>query len=119
METFAPLAALTATIFTVISLLRYVRGRDWNGAATILTVWVAGVVVLLLFAQSTWAETLVIPGLADQPLSTLNFASLVILGLQLGSTATAFNEIRGAIDQSSSTAKPKLVPSSTPAEPRN
>lgn len=116
MEAFAPLAALTATVFTVISLLRYLRGRDWNGAFTIVSVWVAGIVVLLLFAQTDWAETLTIPGLAEEPLSTLNFASLVVLGLQLGSTATAFNEVRGAIDNTSSTAKPKLVQDGPGAE---
>lgn len=117
MDTFAPLAALTATVFVVISLLRYARGRDWNGVFTIVSVWVAGIAVLALFAQSNWAEHIDLAGLTGGvPLAELNFASLIILGLQLGSTATAFNELRGAIDSSTSTAKPSLLEGETAAQ---
>lgn len=119
MEAFAPLAALSAIVYAVISLLRFAKGRDWNGVFTILSVWVAGFVVLLLFAQSDWAETLVVEGIINEPLSELSVASLIILGFAVGSTATAFNEVRGAIDRHSSTAKPKLVDATSTVAEKN
>lgn len=107
MEDFIPTAALASTVYALVALLRFVRGRDWDGAATILTVWAGGVGAAWLFAQSDWAETIAF--FNGQALADLNFASLLVVGLQVGSAATVLNEFRGAIDRTSTTAKPRLL----------
>lgn len=113
---FIPLAALAFTVMTFVNLLRYAKAQDWNGVVTILTVWASGVGALLLFAQSAWAESITFgPLTGDQTLANMNFASLVIVGLQVGSTASAAVEFKKAFDGSDSAAKPPLV-NSAPKE---
>jgi hypothetical protein len=110
MDSFVPTAALAITVFTFISLLRFLRGQDWNGAFTILSVWASGMAGVWLFAQSAWGETTDLAGLTGGvPLADLSGASIIIVGLQVGSAAVGFNELRGAIDNTSSTAKPPLL----------
>lgn len=112
METLAPIAMLAFVIFTLVSLARYVRGGDWNGAITLVVAWVIGVVACWLFGESNVGETLVIPGFST-PLGDMNFADLLLAGLVSSSTATAYNEVTGAIDGHRSTAKPHLVDDSS------
>jgi hypothetical protein len=110
-ENFLPTAALAATVLAIVNLLRYARGRDWNGVLTQLTVWGSGVAGVSIFAQSAWGEAISLGGAL--PLSKLGWASLVIVGLQVGSAATVVNEFRGAIDRSTTTAKPRLLTGNT------
>lgn len=115
MDDLVPYAAAVTTVYTVVSLIRFLYGRDWARAGTIVTVWVSGTVVLWLFSLSVWAEGITGGMLGDKSLAQLNFVSIVILGLQIGSTATAFNEVRGAIDRDGHTDKPHLFTSTTRA----
>jgi purine-cytosine permease-like protein len=106
MPEFVPLVALGLVVKTTVDILRYLRGRDWNGAGTLLIAWVGGLAAAALFAQTDFADSIAV---GDQSLGALNAASLVVFGLVLGSVGANANELFGAIDQNRSTAKPHLV----------
>lgn len=102
---FVPLLALAALVASLINFLKYVRSGDTNGALTQLSVWVAGVVAVVLVAQTDWADTLIF---ASIPLSDMNFASLVFFGVSVGSVGSAGHELVKSLDNTDSAAKPDL-----------
>lgn len=112
MEAITPVALLSLVVFTIVSLVRYLRGKDWNGAVTVAAVWVAGFIACWLFAESAIGESLVIPGFA-LPLGAMGIPDLVLVGLAVGSAAVGVNEFRGALDRTTTTAKPKLLTGNT------
>jgi len=117
MESFTPVALLSLVVFTLLNLVRYVRGgltgQGWNGAITIVAAWVVGFIAAWLFGSSDVGASIVIPGFSE-PLGTMGVADLILVGLVVASTAGAFNEVTGAVDAQRSTAKPKLVQSPPP-----
>lgn len=116
MDAVTPIALLSLVVFTLLNLVRFLRGalagQGWNGVITIVASWVIGVIAAALFGASDIGADLVIPGFT-QALGDMGFTDLVLVGLVIASGAGAFNEVRGAIDASSSTAKPSLVPGSS------
>ena len=76
---------LALLVKQVVDFLRYLSGKDWNGAITTITVWVGGVVATLLAAASDWASALDVGGVT---LDSMNFASQVFAGLTIAATAT-------------------------------
>jgi hypothetical protein len=104
---FVPAIAMAALILKLIDFLRYLRAADVNGICTQLAVWVAGVVVVLLVAQTDWADGIAV---GDQNLHTLSFWSLVFFGLSVGSGASFAKDISKAVDNTNSAAIPTLVP---------
>jgi succinate dehydrogenase/fumarate reductase flavoprotein subunit len=106
MPEFVPLLALGLVVKTAMDILRYLRGRDWNGAGSLLIVWLGGFGAAVLFAATDFADSIVV---GDMSLGNLNAASLVVFGLVIGSVAANGNELLGAIDQNRSTAKPHLI----------
>lgn len=119
MDTATPIALLAFVVFTLLNLVRFVRGgfagQGWNGAITIVSAWVIGFVAAWVFGESDLGASLVIPGFT-MPLGDMGGFDRVLAGLAIASTAGAFNELRGALDQSTSTAKPTLVQDSPPDE---
>lgn len=105
MEQFIPIAVLIGFIISVVNLLLYVRGKNWDGASKIGIVWVAGVLGVLLFAESDYASAIVIGDLA---LDTANLWSKIVIGLWLGGSATVVVEFKKAFDNGDSAAKPNL-----------
>lgn len=103
---FVPTVAMALLVVAIINLVKYVRAGDVNGIVTTLSVWIAGVVVTLLVAQTDFAEGI---SIADRPLAAYNSWSLLFIGLTLSATAQFANDIRAAIDNSDSTQKPPLV----------
>ena len=103
---FVPVVGMALLVTTLITFIRYLVNGDKNGIVTILSVWIAGVVVVLLAAQTDFADGIAI---GQQALSSLNIASLVFLGLTISSIGAFANELRGAIDTSVSTRKPHLL----------
>lgn len=104
---FSATIAMALLVIAIINLVKYVRARNVNGIVTTLSVWVAGVAVVFLAAQTDFAAGIVI---AELPLSTYNAWSLLFIGLSISSMAQFANEIRAAIDNTDSTVKPDLVP---------
>jgi hypothetical protein len=107
---FVPTLAALALILKIVDFLRYVRARDLNGVATQLCVWVAGVVVLLLVAQTSWADAVNVGGLS---LAKLGFWSLVFAGMSVSSGASVVKDTLKSIDNTDSQKMPTLVPAST------
>lgn len=108
---FVPWVAFAALVLSVINFGKMVRGGDTNGALTQLTVWIAGIVVVMLVAQTDFADGI---AFGDRPLSVLNFASQVFIGLSVGGGATTLVEFKKALDGSDSAKKPNLFTNDHP-----
>lgn len=108
---FIPLVQMAALVFAVINFLKFLRAGDSNGWMTQLIVWVAGLVVVLLTAQTDFASGIPV---GDQMLDTLNIASLIFLGLSISSIASFGVEVKKALDGSDSAAKPNLITNNSP-----
>jgi hypothetical protein len=106
MDTFIPVAVLIGFGISLFNLILYLRNKQWDNAFKILGVWVAFIVVVLLFAESDWAAQVVI---GDISLEAANFWSKVIMGVFLGGSATVVVEFKKAFDNGDSAAKPKLL----------
>lgn len=104
---FVPVIAMGVLILKLIDFLRYLRAGDMNGVLTQLATWLAGVIVVLLVAQTSWADGI---GVGDQSLATLGFWSLVFYGLSVGSGASLVKDTQKAVDNTNSAAIPTLVP---------
>lgn len=109
---FIPVVAMAALTLKLIDFLRYVRAADVNGITTQLASWIAGVVVVLLVAQTDWADGITI---GDMNLHTLGFWSLVFYGVSAGSAASLGKDTLKAVDNTNSAVIPVLVP--TPERP--
>jgi uncharacterized membrane protein (DUF441 family) len=107
---FVPTLAMALLVVAIINLVKFVRAGDTNGIVTTISVWVAGVLVILLVGETDFADGIDIAG---QTLADYNIWSKVFIGLTISSVAQFANDIRGAIDNTTTTAKPHLVDSST------
>jgi hypothetical protein len=113
---FLPAAAMLALIVKVVDFLRYARSRDMNGVTTQLIVWIAGVGVVLLVAQTLWADGI---SVGDRALSTLDIWSQVFAGLTIGSAASVVKDIGyKSWDNNNSAAIPTLLPNVGPRRHR-
>jgi hypothetical protein len=104
---FVPLAAMGALVFTIINFLKMLTNKQWSPVLTQIISWGAGVVVVMLFANTDWADTVSFGGV---PLSQLNGWSQFVIGLMAASIFGVVKEITKAIDSSDSAAKPPLLP---------
>lgn len=111
MDEFLPAVAMTLLIKKVIDFGAFVTNHRWRAAATQAIVWIAGVVVVCLYAQTDWADTF---GFAGLMLSQMNFASQVALGLGLASTASVATDTLKSLDNTDSASVPSLIPPPTP-----
>jgi len=105
MDVFVPAVAMFALIKKLIDFLKFITNQDWNGAATQAAVWLSGVLVVWLYAQTDWAETFSFAGIT---LAAMNFASLVALGIGLGSSASVATDFIKSRDTTDSAAMPPL-----------
>jgi len=111
------LILISATVLKVIDTLKYAAGAirgdkaSWNGVVTQGIVWVAGVAVLFLAAHASLTNSVVIPfgDGAEIVLGDLDASSVILLGVGLGSFASTWNGLLGALDGSRSTSKPGLL----------
>jgi len=108
---FVPLVAMGALVFTFVNFLRYLTNGDGKSAITQLVSWVAGVLVVLLVAQTDFADGIVV---GDQALSVLNFYSLVFVGLQASSIFGFGQKVVQAIDNTQTARVGSLVPDGVP-----
>lgn len=104
---FAPLLAAVALIWKLVDFVKYVRARNVDAVITQLGVWVAGIIVLLLLAATDFASGIVI---GDAPLGSLNIASLILIGLTVGSSASVLVDAKKAVDNTDSAAITKQLP---------
>lgn len=104
---FVPAVAMVALILKLIDFARYARAGDVNGVLTQAATWTAGVLVLVLVAQTDWADSLDVGGFA---LGKLGIWSLVFYGMSAGSAASLAKDTLKAVDNTNSAAIPVLVP---------
>lgn len=104
---FLPAVAMVTLILKLIDTLRYAGARDVNGVITQLSTWAAGILVVLLVAQTDWADGIAI---GDRSLGTLGFWSLVFYGMSAASAASLAKDTLKAVDNTNSAAIPTLVP---------
>lgn len=98
-------AGLAALVWTGMNFLKYVRSKDVNAIVTQAGVWVLGIGLVFLAANSDFAEKL---DVNDTNLGALNGASLVLVGLALASTVSAAWDLR------TGNRKPSLVSGEVP-----
>ncbi len=108
---FAPMLAAIALIWKIVDIVKYARARNGEAVVTQLGVWIAGVAVVLLLAATDFASGI---DVADYSLDKLNIASLILLGLSIGSSASVAVDIKKAVDNTDSAAVPVGKP--TPAQ---
>ena len=111
MDTFIPAVAMFSLIKKLLDFMKYLTSRDVNGAVTQLAVWLSGVLVVVLYAQTDWAETFSFAGFT---LADMNMASLVALGIGLGSSASVATDFIKSRDDSDSAKMPPLLPGDNP-----
>lgn len=104
---FSPALAMALLVVSIINFLKYAKAKNWSGAMTQIIVWTAGVVVVLLAAQTDFATSISVGD--EYTLATLNFASLILIGLTLASIGSFATEIKKAIDNTDSAKKPPLL----------
>lgn len=104
------LLLIGALVGKVTDFLKALVNKDWNAVITMLVVWVAGVLVTLLFAASDLALT--VPGI-DVDIHAANTATLVIIGVMASSLFSVVYDFKKAIDQTDSAATPPLLGKST------
>jgi hypothetical protein len=100
---FVPLLAATALIWKAVDFVRFIRARDTDSALTQLVVWAVGVAVTFLLAGTNYADGIVI---GDLSLGRANWESLLLIGLSLGSSASALVDFKRAIDNTDSARVP-------------
>jgi len=102
------LAALGALASKVIELLKLLRAKDVNGAVTLVSIWVAGLVAVFLGAEADVTENLSLPG-TGIPLGSLDTGSKILLGLVMMSSISFAYDFKKAFDQSDSAKQPPLL----------
>lgn len=100
---FAPLLAAIALIWKIVDFVKYLRARDGEAAITQAAVWAAGVGVIFLLAETNYADGIV---LGDLALGAMNAASLLLIGLSMGSSASVLVDFKKAVDNTDSAAVP-------------
>lgn len=99
---FAPLIALGSLVFTFINCLRDAANRNWSGVTTQLIAWLAGIVAVVLVAQTDYAAAVTF---GDRTLDRMNGASLLFIGLSAASLFGVVSEVKRALDHGDSAAK--------------
>lgn len=95
---FVPLAIAAATVWKIVSMVKFVTAGDKAKAITQLVTWAAGIGVAFLLAASDFTIEV-----AGTNLSDLNSASVIFFGLALGSVSAV------GYDSLSKNPEPKLM----------
>lgn len=106
MSDWIPLVALIGLVTSVINFVKYIRNGDTNGWVTQAAVWLAGVIGIVLFSHTTYADSVSFGG---HSLDTVNIWTQVFIGLTLGGVAAFAVDIKKALDNNDTAAKPPLV----------
>jgi hypothetical protein len=107
--TFTTATLVALALYTAQNLIRYLRARDANGTLGILLSWAGGLGVAEWLAHASVTSSLhFIDG--APAIGVLDFGSLLLLGLALGSVPTAVADYLKARDNTRSSAKPALIP---------
>lgn len=106
------LVALAAIIWKVTSFVKFLLAKDWPGVKGQAVAWVSAVVVIFLAAQADVASTTMI---GERALSALDWQSLILLSITVGSTASVGYDILKGVDGSNSAKEPSIGAPPPPA----
>lgn len=106
MPDLVPVALLGAFVFTLVNFLKFVTSGAWNAAVTQVTAWVAGLVSVFVFAQTAWAESVEVLGVA---VANANSWELAVLGLMATSLFSVAYDFKKAFDNADSAETPHLT----------
>lgn len=102
---FILLAGIVALIKSGVDLAKYLRNKEYGNTFTLLFVFAVGIAVVLLAGATDFANTFEVGGLV---LSDLNVYSKIIVGLCLAANGSLAVETLKSIDNTRTSAKPKL-----------
>lgn len=106
MDVVPLLVVIVILVKKLVDFAKYVKAGNLNGILTQLLAWIGGIAAAFLGAQTQWAEATTVGGVK---LSDLGWASLVLVGLIIGSAAITLDDTTKAIDTSDSAHVPDLV----------
>lgn len=109
MEAVVIFAGLAFAINKTMSVLKALINRDVNTVVSQVGIWALGFAGLSLAAHAAVTEAYALPGFTE-PLGTLDWASLALLGWILGSSGSFAYDFKKAVDGSDSASEAKLVP---------
>lgn len=104
---FIPFVAALAFAWKLVDFIKYLSNKDTNGAITQLAVWGSGVIAVFLLASTDFAAGI---SVGDLPVSSLNWASLVLVGLSVGSSGSVAFDFKKALDREDSAKTESLLP---------
>lgn len=100
-------AILTAVVYQIGNLVKYVLNSQWRTAGTHIVVVAIGFAVICLFAASTSFQGTRLPVL-DVPISSLSILDCFIVSLALYGPAGALFDFLQSVDQTGSSSKPSM-----------
>ena len=103
---FVPAIAMMALIWKSVDLIKSLKAGATNQVVSIILTWVVSVAVVLLYAQTQWADGIAV---ADRALSDLNIWSQIVVGLNIAGGAGALYDLKKSIDNTDSAATPRLL----------
>lgn len=106
---FIPVVIMSALIAKVIDFGKALSNRDGNAVVTQLSAWVAGVLIVILFARSDFSNGI---QYGDVVLKNMNLWTQIIVGMAVSSVASVANDVRQAVDPTVQTRELKLLPNS-------
>lgn len=102
------LASLIALGMRMVSFTKFLRAKDWNSVSTQAYTWAIGVLLVFLAGMADITNNLVLfKGVP--PLTDINSASKVLLGLMFLSLGSQVYEFKKAFDRQDSAAEPALL----------
>lgn len=106
MEVFT-LATLAALVWKVVSIVKMATGKDYTPVITQGLTWLAGIIAVILAAQTDVAESVAVFGTTT--LGQLDGWSQVLVGLTLSSAGSVAYDYKKAIDNTDSASEPPLM----------
>lgn len=108
MEQAIALASIAFLAGKIIEALKYARAKDLNALFALISVMIAGVIVMLVAASAEVTETLVIPGTLVA-IGSLDTLSVIFLGLVITSLTSTVYDFKKAFDNTDSAKQPPLL----------
>lgn len=104
------LASLVALGNKLTAFLKSITNKDWNAVITQLVHWAGMTIVIALAATADIANNLVLFS-GVPPLKDLDFGSILLAGMSLGSLGSVVYDFKKARDNTDGASEPALVPS--------
>lgn len=97
MDEVSAYLAFGGLLYTVMKFYGFIEAKDYKSARTQVIAWVAGVVVVLLAAQTSFATG--IASIGDATLGTATLVDQIFIGLTVaGLAGTAYGAIKSRGD---------------------